>query len=118
VSVVLAWTVLAEGLSVFGGAIAFVLIPEIVGDLKVELIHKLVTVDFGQDGSGGNGDTEGISFNDWCLVMRKMGKMGNAITVDQNIVAEGELIKTLSHGDENGFVNAKTINDGNRGSVN
>ena len=46
-SVVLAWPVLAEGLSVFGGAIAFVLVPEVVGKLKVELVHKLVTVDFG-----------------------------------------------------------------------
>ena len=33
------------------------------------------------------------------------------------MIAEGELVKTLSHGDENGFVDAKAINDGNRGSI-
>lgn len=54
----------------FGCTVALVLIPEIVGNLKMELIHKLVAVDFGQDGGCGNGDTDGVSFDDWCLRVR------------------------------------------------
>lgn len=66
----------------FGSTVALVLIPEIVGDLKMELIHKLVAVDFGQDGGCGNGDTDGVSFDDWCLKARQIGEVGNAVAID------------------------------------
>lgn len=66
----------------FGSTVALVLIPEIVGDLKMELIHKLVAVDFGYDGGCGNGDADGVSFDDWCLKARQIGEVGNAVAID------------------------------------
>lgn len=63
-------------------SVTLVLIPEIVGDLKMKLIHKLVAVDFGYDGGCGNGDADGVSFDDWCLKARQIGEAGNAVAID------------------------------------
>ena len=59
--------VLLQGGQVSGCAIAFVVVKAVVRILFMKLEHEVVASDFGDDRSGGNGEAEGIAFDDGVL---------------------------------------------------
>jgi len=51
-----------KSLAMDGSAIAFVGDPVVVGKLGVEFLHELIAGDFGENGGGGDGVTEAVTF--------------------------------------------------------
>ena len=93
--------VFAEGSQVLGGSVAFVLGQAVLRIDHVPFFHAGVTVRFGEDGGGGDGDTAGVAVDEGFLFDEDVELHG----VQEEIVWDGaELVESGGHGLATGLV--------------
>src|SRR5262249_40412512 len=98
--------VLAEGLEVVGGGIAFVTSETVLGVNGVPFFHAGITMRFGEDGSSSDGDAFAVALDERFLLNEDIQLDG----VDEEVVGgNGELLKRGGHGLSASLVNVPGI---------
>ncbi len=99
--------VLAEGVQVIGGGVSFMASQAVLRIDGVPLGHARIAVRFSEDGSGGDGDTAGISVDDGFLLDEHVEFDG----VEEQIVRDnGKLAQSGGHGLAAGLINIPGVN--------